>query len=312
MPKISFLFPGQGAQYIGMGKDFYDTFPESKAVFDTANEILDFDLCKMCFTENSMLQETQYTQAAILTVSEAIRVVLEKQGITPSLCAGLSLGEYNALIASGILTFEKALPITRQRGLLMEKAVPKNQGAMAAIFYLDARKIEQICQSVDGVVEIANYNSPVQHVISGETEAVKVASQLCKEEGAKKVIPLKVSGPFHSSLLTSAGEKLADVLTEIPFSASTIPYYTNVTAEKISVTREDGQKIKELLSRQVYSSVLWKQSIENMLSEEVDIFVEVGPGKSLSGLLRQINKEAKVVGVEKVSELESLLQELNA
>lgn len=311
MPKISFIFPGQGAQYMGMGKDFYDTFPESRAVFDTANEILDFDLCKMCFTENSMLHQTQYTQALILTVSEAIRVVLKKQGIEPSLCAGLSLGEYNALLASGILSFKEALLITRQRGILMEQTVPKDLGAMAAVLYLDADIIEEICQSVNGVVEIANYNSPVQHVISGEKQAVEKACLLCKEAGARKVISLKVSGPFHSSLLTIAGQKLAKVLKEVPFLASTIPYYTNVTAEKIFVTKEEGPKIKDLLSRQVYSSVLWKQTIENMLKEGVDLFVEVGPGKTLSGLLRQINKEAKVIGIEKVSELEPLLQALN-
>ncbi len=306
MPKISFIFPGQGAQYAGMGKDFYDTFSESKAVFEKANALLDFDLLEMCFTENPKINQTEYTQAAIFTVSEAIRMVLTKRGIKPDVCAGLSLGEYNALVASGVLNFEDTLFVVRKRGILMEQAVPAGQGSMAAVLFLDSTIIEQVCNSIEGIVEIANYNSPVQTVISGEREAVAKACEKLKQAGAKKVIPLKVSGPFHSPLLKEAGKQLYGVLRELPAHTSNIPYMTNVTAEYVSILESEQDRVKKLLERQVSSPVLWRQTIEAMIADGVDIFVEVGPGKTLSSLVKQINKQVSVFNIEKVADLEVL------
>ena len=306
MPKISFLFPGHGAQYIGMGKEFYDTFEESRRVFQTANETLDFDLLKMCFEENQEIHQTEYTQAAIFTVSEAIRVVLDNRGIKPSVCAGLSLGEYNALVASGILRFEDTLPIVRKRGLLMEHAVPSGLGGMAAIFYLDSTIIEQVCKELNGVVQIANYNSPVQTVISGEKEAVMKACEKLKEAGAKKVVPLKVSGPFHSPMINSCGKELGELLKGINMYPSSVPYMANVTAEYTNVRGCGEDKVRELLVKQVSSPVLWKQSIIAMIEDGVDTFIEVGPGKTLSGLVKQIDRDAKILNVEKVSDLTQL------
>ena len=306
MPKISFIFPGQGAQYAGMGKDFYDAFSESKAVFEKANALLDFNLLEMCFTENLKIHQTEYTQAAIFTVSEAIRMVLEKRGIKPDVCAGLSLGEYNALVASGVLDFETTLLVVRKRGILMEQAVPAGKGSMAAVLYLDSTIIEQVCNSIEGIVEIANYNSPVQTVISGEREAVAKACEKLKQVGAKKVIPLKVSGPFHSPLLKKAGKQLYEVLRELPAHTSNIPYMTNVTAEYVSIMESEQERVKKLLEKQVSSPVLWRQTIEAMIADGVDIFVEVGPGKTLSSLVRQINKQVSVFNIEKVADLEVL------
>ncbi len=308
MAKISFLFPGQGAQYIGMGKDFYETFPESRVVFDKANAMLDFDILAMCFEENQQLNETQYTQAAIFTVSEAIRVVLEKLGVKPEVCAGLSLGEYNAIVTSGALRFEDGLFLVRKRGLLMEQAVPAGVGSMAAILYLDATVIERICKEISGVVQIANYNSPIQTVISGEKEAVAIACNRLKEAGAKKVVPLKVSGPFHSPMLKECGNELGAILADIPFKKGNLPYIANVTAEYMDVKEQEQKKVKELLKKQVFSPVLWRQSMETMLAEGVDTFIEVGPGKTLSGLIKQIDRQAKVINVERVSDLEQLTE----
>lgn len=303
MSKLAFVFPGQGSQYFGMGKDFYENSKEAENVFDEASGISGMDMKRLCFEENEELNITKYTQPAMLTECCAVLSEIEKRGIKPDVCAGLSLGEYSALVAAGILDFKEALKIVLKRAEYMQEAVPAG-GAMSAVIGFDSGKIEQICADTEGIVEIANYNCPGQIVISGEETAVKRAEEALKEAGAKRVIALNVSGPFHSAMLKGAGEKLRAVLDEASFNEVSIPYVCNVEAEYVT----DNKGIRELLERQVYSSVRFQQSIETMIEQGVDKFIEIGPGRTLTGFIKKINRNVKVINIDKFEDLEKLDQ----
>lgn len=302
MKKIAFVFPGQGAQYIGMGKDFYEQIPECREVFEIASEVTGLNLPKLCFEENEELHITEYTQIAMLTVEVAILRALQKKGAVSDVNAGLSLGEYGALIASEVLSFSDAFRVVRKRGILMQEAVPHG-GAMMAILGLDENKIKEICENTQGIVSVANYNCPGQTVITGEEDAVKRAAETLKENGARRCVALKVSGPFHSAMLQKAGEALGEVLDTVTVCEIQTPYVTNVTAEYVT----EKEMVKELLKRQVFSSVLWQQSVEKMIENGVDTFIEIGPGKTLSGFLRKIDRSVTGMNVEKVEDLEKVI-----
>ncbi len=302
MKKIAFVFPGQGAQYIGMGKDFYEQIPECREVFEIASEVTGLNLPKLCFEENEELHITEYTQIAMLTVEAAILRALQKKGAVSDVNAGLSLGEYGALIASEVLSFSDAFRVVRKRGILMQEAVPHG-GAMMAILGLDENKIKEICENTQGIVSVANYNCPGQTVITGEEDAVKRAVETLKENGARRCVALKVSGPFHSAMLQKAGEALGEVLDTVTVCEIQTPYVTNVTAEYVT----EKEMVKELLKRQVFSSVLWQQSVEKMIENGVDTFIEIGPGKTLSGFLRKIDRSVTGMNVEKVEDLEKVI-----
>ncbi len=298
MGKIAFIYPGQGAQKYGMGKDFYDTFPAAKAVFDKADEILDISVTDLCFTEDERLHQTAYTQPALVTTCLAITAVLKEKGITPDVTAGLSLGEYAAIAAAGGFSVEEAIQTVRARGIYMEEAVPGGQGAMAAVLGMEVSQIEKVLSKIDGAY-IANYNCPGQIVITGMKTSVDKACEALKNAGCKRCLPLKVSGPFHSPYLTGAGEKLGEFMENTVFHKLEIPYVTNVTAEYV----EDIQETKALLVRQVSSSVRWIQSVEKMIAEGVDTFVEIGPGKTLAGFIKKINPDVKVINISQVEDL---------
>ena len=306
MSKIAFIFPGQGAQVCGMGQEFYEQTETGKEIFDKASEILGFSVPELCFEKNEKLDLTEYTQPAMVTASIAMtRVLVERTGIKPAVTAGLSLGEYAAMAAAGVMSAEDAIKTVRQRGILMQEAVPAGLGAMAAVLAMDAAKIEEVIAPIDGV-QIANYNCPGQIVISGKKEAVDEAAAALKEAGAKRVLPLNVSGPFHSQMLTGAGEKLGKVLETVEIHNPEIPYVANVTADYVT----DGAMVKDLLERQVSSSVRWEQSIRKMLEDGVDTFIEIGPGKTLSGFMRKINRDVQVLNVEKVEDLDKVVEAL--
>lgn len=307
MGKTAVIFPGQGAQYVGMAKDFYDSFEDSKKVFDEADDVLDIELKKICFEENHDINKTEYTQPAMVAAEVAIYDHLKNAGLKADVFAGLSLGEYSALVAAGAMTLADGIKTVRRRGILMQNEVPLGMGGMAAVIAMDADKIAEICDNTPGKVQIANYNCPGQIVISGEAEAVKAASAALAEAGAKRVIPLNVSGPFHSQMLVPAGEKLYDFLQGVDVAEGFAPYYCNADAEEIT----DAAKVKELLKRQVYSSVRWQQTIENMIADGVDTFIEVGPGKTLTGFMKKINREVKSINIATVDDL-AKLEELNA
>lgn len=307
MSKIAYIFPGQGSQYIGMGKEFYETVPVSKEVFDLASKVTGLDIPKLCFEENNQINITEYTQIAMLTTEVAIFKALEAEGLLPDVTAGLSLGEYGALVASGVLSMEDAFAVVRKRGIYMQEAVPAG-GAMSAVLALDAEKIEEICDNTEGIVSIANYNCPGQIVITGEKVAVDAAAEKCKEAGAKRVIPLNVSGPFHSKMLEEAGKKLGEALNQAEIRNQFVPYIANVTADYVT----DGSQVKPLLEEQVSSSVLWQQTIERLLADGVDTFVEIGPGKTLTGFINKINKELKKdIDVYNIDKLEDAVNYVN-
>ena len=295
------MFPGQGSQYIGMGKEFYEQIPICKEVYDLASEVTGLDIPALCFEENEKLNITEYTQICMLTTEAAIYMALEQNGYQPDVTAGLSLGEYGALIASGVMTAEEAFELVRKRGIFMQEAVPAG-GAMAAVLGLDAAAIEKICretaEQTGSEVSIANYNCPGQIVISGQEEAVHLAGETCKASGAKRVVPLKVSGPFHSKMLQGAGEKLKEELKKVEISDSFVPYIANVTADYVTKTEE----VKPLLASQVSSSVRWQQTIERLLADGADEFVEIGPGRTLSGFVKKVNRDVKVSSIDKMED----------
>ena len=307
MSKIAFIFPGQRAQACGMGQDFYEQTETGKRIFDKATELMGFSMPQLCFEENDRLDITEYTQAAMVTASIAMMRVLEENGIKPDVAAGLSLGEYCALAAAGVMSDEDAIRTVRQRGILMQEAVPVGEGAMAAILALDASAIEEVTGAMEGVW-IANYNCPGQIVISGEKAAVEEACEKLKAAGAKRAVMLNVSGPFHSGMLADAGEKLGEVLSQVELHEPQIPYVANVTAQYVKSAAE----VKELLTRQVSSSVRWQQSVEAMIADGVDTFIEIGPGKTLAGFMRKISRDVKTLNVEKLEDISKVAEALKS
>ncbi|HIT63216.1 MAG TPA: ACP S-malonyltransferase [Candidatus Ventrimonas merdavium] len=307
MSKIAFIYPGQGAQVCGMGQDFYEQTETGRKVFDLATEILGFSVPELCFTENDRLDITEYTQAAMVTTSIAMTKVLEEKGVKPDVAAGLSLGEYCALYAAGVMSEKDAIATVRQRGILMQEEVPTGLGAMAAILAMDAAAIEAVIADIEGV-QIANYNCPGQIVISGKKEAVETACEKLKEAGAKRTVMLNVSGPFHSRMLTGAGEKLGAVLENVEVHTPAIPYVANVTAEYVT----DAAEVKPLLMKQVSSSVRWEQSVRTMLADGVDTFIEIGPGKTLAGFMKKIDRTATVLNIEKLEDVDKVAAALQA
>lgn len=303
--KTAFLFPGQGAQKCGMGESFAKHDEAAKKVYENASRLLDLDMEELVFTENKKLDMTEYTQAAMVTTGIAMLKVIEKTALKADVCAGLSLGEYEALYLAGAISEEDAIVLARHRGKLMQEAVSLGVGTMAAVLNLDAAVIEDCLKDIENVW-IANYNCPGQIVISGTVEAVEKAGEKLKEAGAKRVLPLNVSGPFHSGLLKPAGDKLYEYLKNVEIKKPTIPYVANYTAEFVY----DDKDIKELLRKQVFGSVRFEQSIRNMLKEGVDTFIEIGPGKVLSGFVKKIDKEAKVYSIETVEDMNNVIKEL--
>lgn len=308
MGKRLFMFPGQGSQYVGMGKEFYEQIPEAKEVFDLASKVTGLDIPALCFEENEKINITEYTQICMLTTEAAIYAALKAKGITCDVTAGLSLGEYGALIASGAMTMEDAFKVVRQRGIYMQEAVPTG-GAMSAVIGMDAEPILAICEEtakeMNQVVSIANYNCPGQIVITGQVDAVTKAGEKLIEAGAKRVIPLKVSGPFHSKMLTGAGEKLAETLKDVEIGEITVPYLANVNADYVT----SKEQVKPLLVEQVSSSVRWQQTIEKLIADGVDEFVEIGPGRSLSGFIKKIDRSLNVVNIDKLEDFEKYVNE---
>jgi len=309
MGKIAFIFPGQGSQYAGMGKDLAERYPEVAEIFDKASEALKYDMAKLCFNgPDELLKQTEITQPSIFTVSMACAKALELNGVLPDIAAGLSLGEYGALSIAKSLDFDDAVKLLQQRGKFMQEAVPIGEGAMAAIIGLNKHDVETACLEASqyGVVEPANYNCPGQIVISGQIKAVQKACEIAKAKGAKRAIMLEVSAPFHCTLLKPAGEKLAEVLKDVVINPPVIPVIANVTAKEVSSPDE----IRELLIKQVSSPVRWEDSVLRMIEMGADTFIEVGPGKALTGFVKKISKEVKALNVENMQSLESTLEQL--
>ena len=299
--KTAWIFPGQGAQKCGMGKDFYEKSTAARQIYDEASRLLGLDMAALCFEENERLDQTEYTQAALVTtclaMAEALRDVLP----APDVTAGLSLGEYCAIAAAGGMRTEDAVTTVRKRGIFMQNAVPDGKGAMSAVLGLTGEQIEAAIAGLEGVY-IANYNCPGQIVITGFAQGVEKASEVLLEAGAKRVLPLKVSGPFHSPMMKDAGEKLEQVLQEIELSPLRIPYVTNVTAEYV---KEIGDT-RKLLKEQVASSVRWQQSMERMIADGVTTFIEIGPGRTLAGFLKKISRDVKVINIAAWEDQEKL------
>lgn len=300
MGKTAFIFPGQGAQYCGMGKDFHETFKTARRVYETAEQAADLDVRRLCFEEDERLNITEYTQIAMLATEVAIWKVMEEQGFCADCAAGLSLGEYGALAAAEVMELPQLFRLIRLRGIYMQEAYPVG-GAMTAVLGLDADTVGRICEETEGIVSIANDNCPGQIVITGEKAAVEAAAVRLKEAGAKRCVPLKVSGPFHSCLLAGAGEKLGAQLEQAEVRTPKIPYICNVEAAYV----RESSSVKRLLAMQVYSAVRWRETMERMLDDGVDTFIEIGPGRTLAGFLRKMSRDARVVSVGTVQELEA-------
>ncbi len=307
LSKTAFVFPGQGAQAVGMGKDAYEAFESSRAVFEQADEALGFKLSDIIFNgPDDVLKQTVNTQPALLTVSVALLKTLESRGLKADYVAGHSLGEYSALVAAGVLGFEDAVRTVRARGEFMEQAVPSGQGAMAAVLGAERGVLAELCSKITeegNTVELANVNCPGQIVVSGSAAGVQAVVERGKEEaGAKRVIPLEVSGPFHSSLMKPAAEKLSGVLSEVSMNDAAIPVVANVTAAPVT----EAASIRNLLVEQVYSPVLWEDTVRYLAEQGVDTFVEIGSGTVLAGLIKKVDKNLRVISVNSIAALETL------
>jgi [acyl-carrier-protein] S-malonyltransferase len=303
MGKIAFIFPGQGAQAVGMGKDVYEQAPESRAVFERADKVLGFELSKLIFEgPDEQLKQTFNTQPALLATSIALYEAFKQQRVAPDYVAGHSLGEYSALVVAGVLSLEDALATVRTRGLLMERAVPNGQGAMAAALGAVPEALAALCRDISsqvGVVELANLNCPGQIVVSGSKEGVAAVVGRGKEAGAKRMIPLEVSGPFHSSLMKPAAEQLGEALTKVHFGEAHVPVIANVTARPVT----QPEQIRQLLIEQVYSPVRWEESVAWLISQGVDRFVEIGSGSVLAGLIKKIDRSVSVVSLNSLESI---------
>ena len=304
MTKTAFLFAGQGAQKLGMARDLYDQYPIVKETYDQASRVLGYDLRDLIDQDEEKLNQTRYTQPAILTTSVAIYRLLVEKGLQPDMVAGLSLGEYSALVAAGSLDFEDAVALIAKRGQFMETAAPAGTGKMVAVMNTDVALIEEVCEKASdkGYVKPANYNTPAQIVIGGDVAAVDAAVDYLKEAGAKRLIPLNVSGPFHTALLQPASEKLALELETVDFQEFQIPLVGNTEAKVM-----EKEQIKSLLARQVMEPVRFYESIDTMKELGLTKVIEIGPGKVLSGFLKKIDKNIEVLAVEDEASLQALL-----
>ncbi len=305
--KLGFLYAGQGSQHAGMGADLYEAFSAFRAVYDHAE--VDFDLKKVTFEDpDGIINQTRYTQPCMVAFAAGMTAVLREKGITPAVAAGLSLGEYSALHAAGVFDAATAIRLVAFRGKAMEEAAAGRESAMMAVLNLDRSPLQDACDAASdlGCVVIANYNCPGQIVITGLSEAVSEASEKLKAAGGRRVITLNVSGPFHSAMLATAGKELGKVLDDITLHELQIPYVTNVTAEYV----EHSSETKALLEKQISSSVRWQQSVENMIRQGVDTFVEIGPGRTLAGFMRKIDRNVKVYNIQTVEDAEKVCQEL--